>query len=73
MLTIGLRCAPETCADSQDDGHQRGTCCDRILQQLESGVVRAEVLRRDAGANNGDQQQGGTDELGEEAPRQAAE
>ena len=59
-------------ADGQDDGDQGGAGRRGILEQLEAGVARAEVLRGDARADHGDQQQGGADELRRHASTELA-
>ena len=64
-LTIGFRCAARDRADGENDRHQRRARGDRIFEQREPDIVRAERLRGDARADDRDHQQRGADELGE--------
>ena len=64
-MTTGLKCAAGDRAEGEDQRDQAGAGDQRVLQQLQPGVVRGQPRGGDAGADDDGDQSGGAEELGE--------
>src|SRR6266511_6083575 len=68
--TTGLRCAPDTRAEDQNQGAQGERGRGGVLQQLQPDVVRGQLRGHDPGADDGGDEKRGAGELGEQPTRQ---
>jgi hypothetical protein len=57
-------------SEGQDDRHQRGAGDEAVLEELEPGVVRAQALSGDPGADHGDEQERRADELADRSAQE---
>ena len=69
--TAGLKCAPEIGPSAQDQDDEDGAGGDGVPEQREGDVTAGELLRHDAGADHGGDEEPGAERLGGEAPRSA--
>ena len=59
---------PRDRAQGEDDGDQGSGGCGCVFEQLEPDVMRAQPLGCDPRADNGRQEEGGADPLGQQSP-----
>ena len=67
-VTTGLKWAPDTAPNIEDQPDQRAGGGGRVLEQLQADVVGRQAAGHDPRPDDGDDQQAGAERLGDEAP-----